>query len=102
MFTSLHTRNYRLFATGQVVSNTGSWMQRVAQDWLVLELTHGSAMALGITTGLQFLPMLFSMYGGMVADRYPKRRILMATQAAMGGLALILGVLALTGAVRIW
>jgi MFS family permease len=102
MFKSLRTRNYRLFATGQVVSNTGSWMQRVAQDWLVLELTHNSGTALGITTGLQFLPMIFSMYGGMVADRYPKRRILMATQAAMGGLALILGVLAITGVVQIW
>lgn len=102
MFRSLRTRNYRLFATGQVISNTGSWMQRVAQDWLVLELTHGSGTALGITTGLQFMPMLFSMYGGMVADRYPKRRILMATQAAMGGLALILGVLAITGLVQMW
>jgi len=102
MFTSLHTRNYRLFATGQVISNTGSWMQRVAQDWLVLQLTHGSGTALGITTGLQFLPMLFSMWGGMIADRYPKRRILLATQAAMGGLALVLGVLALTGVVQIW
>jgi MFS family permease len=102
MFKSLATRNYRLFATGQVVSNTGSWMQRVAQDWLVLQLTHNSGTALGITTGLQFLPMIFSMYGGMVADRYPKRRILMATQAAMGGLALILGVLAITGMVQIW
>jgi MFS family permease len=102
MFGSLRTRNYRLFATGQVVSNTGSWMQRVAQDWLVLQLTHGSGTALGITTGLQFFPMLFSMWGGMVADRYPKRSILMVTQAAMGGLALILGVLALTGTVAIW
>jgi MFS family permease len=92
-----------LFATGQVVSNTGSWMQRVAQDWLVLELTHNSGTALGITTGLQFLPMLlFSLWGGVIADRYPKRRILMATQAVMGGLALILGLLALTGSVRIW
>ncbi|MEP7026459.1 MAG: MFS transporter, partial [Actinomycetota bacterium] len=102
MFGSLRTRNYRLFATGQVISNTGSWMQRVAQDWLVLQLTHGSGTALGITTGLQFFPMLFSMWGGMVADRYPKRRILMVTQAAMGGLALILGVLAITGTVQIW
>ena len=102
MFGSLRTRNYRLFATGQVVSNTGSWMQRVAQDWLVLNLTHNSGTALGITTGLQFAPMLFSLWGGAVADRYSKRRILMVTQALMGGLALILGVLALTGAVRIW
>jgi MFS family permease len=92
-----------LFAGGQVVSNTGSWMQRVAQDWLVLELTHNSGTALGITTGLQFLPLLlFSLWGGVIADRYSKRRILMVTQTAMGGLALILGILALTGTVRIW
>ena len=102
MFGSLHTRNYRLFATGQVISNTGSWMQRVAQDWLVLNLTHNSGTALGITTGLQFAPMLASMWGGVVADRYSKRRILMVTQALMGGLALLLGVLALTGVVQIW
>jgi MFS family permease len=89
--------------TGQVVSNTGTWMQRVAQDWLVLQLTHGSGTALGIATGLQFLPqLLFSLWGGMIADRYPKRRILFATQAAMGALALLLGVLALTGAVAVW
>jgi MFS family permease len=101
-FRSFGTRNYRLFAIGQVVSNSGTWMQRVAQDWLVLELTHGSGTALGIATGLQFLPMLASPWGGAVADRYPKRRILMLTQTAMGLLALILGVLAVTGAVRIW
>ncbi len=102
-FGSLRTRNYRLFAAGQVVSNTGSWMQRVAQDWLVLQLTHDSGMALGLTTGLQFLPLLlFSLWGGMIADRYPKRNILMGTQAMMGVLALILGLLALTGTVRIW
>ncbi|HEU5388366.1 MAG TPA: MFS transporter [Streptosporangiaceae bacterium] len=102
MFGSLANRNYRLFAAGQVISNTGSWMQRVAQDWLVLELTHGSGTALGITTGLQFLPMLASPWGGVIADRYPKRAILMLTQALMGGLAVILGILALTGAARIW
>jgi MFS family permease len=86
-----------------VISNTGTWMQRVAQDWLVLDLTHGSGTALGITTGLQFLPLLlFSLWGGVVADRYSKRRVLMATQASMGVLALILGVLALTHNVAIW
>jgi MFS family permease len=96
-------RNYRLFATGQVISNTGTWMQRVAQDWLVLNLTHGSGTALGIATGLQFLPLLlFSLWGGTIADRYSKRRILMVTQATAGALALILGVLAVTGAVRVW
>jgi MFS family permease len=77
-------------------------MQRVAQDWLVLELTHNSGTALGITTGLQFAPMLASMWGGMIADRYPKRITLMVTQALMGCLALVLGLLALTGTVRIW
>jgi MFS family permease len=78
-------------------------MQRVAQDWLVLQLTHDSGTALGITTGLQFLPLLlFSLWGGVIADRYPKRRILMVTQSVMGVLALILGVLSSTGSVRIW
>jgi len=96
-------RNFRLFATGQVISNTGTWMQRVAQDWLVLDLTHGSGTAVGIATGLQFLPLLlFSLWGGVIADRHPKRRILMATQATMGALALVLGVLAVTGVVRPW
>ncbi|MCW2913956.1 MAG: major facilitator superfamily 1 [Actinomycetia bacterium] len=103
MFRSLRNRNYRLFATGQIVSNTGTWMQRVAQDWLVLELTHSSGTALGITTGLQFLPLLlFGLWGGVIADRYPKRRILMLTQVAMGALALILGVLAITGTAQVW
>jgi MFS family permease len=77
-------------------------MQRVAQDWLVLDLTHGSGTAVGIATGLQFAPMLFSLWGGMIADRYPKRRVLIGTQAAMGALALVLGVLAITGVVRVW
>jgi len=95
-------RNFRLFATGQVISNTGTWMQRVAQDWLVLKLTHSGA-AVGVATGLQFLPLLlFSLWGGMIADRYPKRRVLITTQATMGALALFLGVLAVTGVVRPW
>ncbi len=103
MFSSLRVRNFRLFATGQVISNTGTWMQRVAQDWLVLELTHGSGTAVGIATGLQFLPLLlFSLWGGMIADRYSKRIVLMFTQSAMGALALVLGVLAVTGVVRPW
>jgi MFS family permease len=103
MFSSLGVRNFRLFAVGQVISNTGTWMQRVAQDWLILQLTHGSGTAVGIATGLQFLPLLmFSLWGGMIADRYPKRRVLMVTQASMGALALILGVLAVTGVVQPW
>ncbi|GAB3206949.1 MFS transporter [Marinactinospora thermotolerans] len=103
MFRSLTIRNYRLFAIGQVVSNTGTWMQRIAQDWLVLQLSGGSGMALGLTTALQFLPMLlFGLWGGTLVDRMNKRRLLIATQAAMGVLALILGVLATAGAAQVW
>lgn len=103
VFGSLRVRNYRLFAGGQIVSNTGAWVQRVAQDWLVLELTHNSGTALGITTALQFLPMLlFGLWGGVIADRYPKRRILMCTNVAMSLLALSLGLLTVTGAVEAW
>ncbi|MET7617067.1 MFS transporter [Streptomyces sp. NPDC005408] len=102
MFSSLKIRNYRLFATGQVVSNTGTWMQRIAQDWLVLSLT-GSASAVGITIALQFLPMLlFGLYGGVLADRLPKRQLLVATQTAMGLTGLALAVLTLSGHVQVW
>jgi MFS family permease len=102
-FRSLHVRNYRLFASGQVVSLSGTWAQRVAQDWLVLELSGNSGTALGITTALQFLPMLmFGLYGGLLADRYDKRRLLVWAQAAMAVLALVLGVLDLTGVVQLW
>lgn len=101
-FAALRVRNYRLFFAGQIVSNTGTWMQRIAQDWLVLELTH-SPLAVGITTALQFLPMLlFGLWGGLIADRYPKRRLLLITQASMGALAVLLTVLTLTGAVQVW
>ena len=86
-----------------MVSNTGTWMQRVAQDWLVLVLTAGSGAALGITTGLQFLPvLLLSPYAGVVADRFPKRRLLQVTQLTMAAASLLLGVLTLTGVVQVW
>ncbi|CAM5468131.1 MFS transporter [Streptomyces abikoensis] len=99
MFASLAVRNYRYFFFGQFVSNSGTWMQFVAQDWLVFHLT-GSTLAVGITTALQFLPvLLFGLFGGVAADRYPKRRILLATQGAMGLFAAALAVLTLTGAV---
>lgn len=102
MFSSLKIRNYRLFATGQVVSNTGTWMQRIAQDWLVLSLT-GSASAVGITVALQFLPMLlFGLYGGVLADRLPKRQLLVATQLAMALTGLALAALTLSGHVQVW
>jgi MFS family permease len=101
-FSALKIRNYRLFATGAVVSNTGTWMSRIAQDWLVLSIT-GSSFAVGITTALQFLPMLlFGLYGGVIADRYPKRQILLCTQAALGLLGLLLAGLTLGGVVQVW
>jgi MFS family permease len=101
-FEALKIRNYRYFATGSFISNTGTWMQRVAQDWLVLALT-GSAGALGITTGLQFLPiLLFSPFAGVLADRYSKRTVLTCTQTVMGVTAAVLGVLAVTDTVHVW
>ncbi len=102
-FSSLRVRNYRLYSSGMVVSNVGTWMQRVAQDWLVLQLSGGDGVALGITTALQFLPMaLVSPWGGALADRLPKRGLLMATNTAMAALAVLLGVLDLTGVVEVW
>jgi MFS family permease len=101
-FSSLHTRNYRLFASGQLVSNTGAWVQRIAQDWLVLSLT-GSATAVGITTALQFLPtLLFGLVGGLIADRHSKRTILLATQVGMSSMAAALAILTLTHEVQAW
>nr|WP_231134721.1 MFS transporter [Motilibacter deserti] len=97
----MRIHNYRLFFLGSVVSNTGTWMQRIAQDWLVLQLT-GSGTALGVTTALQFLPvLLFGLYAGVVADRFPKRALLLVTQAVMGTTALVLGVLEVSGAARV-
>ncbi|WP_232676294.1 MFS transporter [Nocardioides sp. R-C-SC26] len=101
-FRSLANPNYRRYAAGSLVSNTGTWMQRVAQDWLVLSL-GGSGVALGITTGLQFLPiLLLSPYAGVVADRLPKRRLLQVTQASMGITAGALGLLAILDLAQIW
>ena len=95
-------RNYRLYFSGQLVSLTGTWAQRVAQDWLVLQLTN-SGTALGIVTALQFAPaLLLSLYGGALADRGDKRRLLLATQTGIGLAALALGLLDVTGAVQIW
>lgn len=101
-FRSLSIRNYRVYAMGALVSNVGTWMQRVAQDWLILVLT-GSGTALGITTGLQLLPaLLFSPVAGVVADRFPKQQVLKCTQLAMAIPAAVLGLLAVTGTVEAW
>ncbi|GAA2809163.1 MFS transporter [Nonomuraea dietziae] len=103
MFRSLRVHNYRLFAAGGIVSNLGTWMQRTAQDWLVLDLTHGSAAALGTTTALQFLPQLmFGLFGGVLADRYPKRPVLIIAQSLMAMLAVTMGVLTVTGSAEVW
>ena len=96
-FSSLRTPNFRIYLTGQFIASTGMWMQSIAQDWLVLQLTH-SPSAVGIAMALQFLPMLLlGMYGGVIADRYPKRRLLMATQTVNGILTTVLAVLTITG-----
>jgi MFS family permease len=103
MFGSLSERNYRLFASGQIVSNIGTWMQRVAQDWLVLELSARSPMALGIATALQFAPTLvLSAWAGMLADRMDKRKLEIVVQTGMGLSALGLGLLVVTDSAALW
>jgi len=104
IFRSLRSFNYRVWAAGALVSNVGTWMQRAAQDWLVLtELTDHSASAVGIVMALQFGPQLLLMpWSGYAADHFNQRRLLMATQATMGALALILGLLTVTGLVQLW
>ncbi len=103
-FRSLRSYNFRLWTAGALVSNIGTWMQRIAQDWHVLtQLTHHDASALGIVIGLQFAPLLLLLpWTGSAADRLDQRKLLMATQAAMGALALILGALTISGVVQLW
>jgi len=101
-FRSMSVRNFRLYFAGQFVSATGTWMQAIAQMWLVLQLT-GSGVALGVTTALQFTPMLVAgAWGGVIADRMDKRRLLIATQVLSGGLALLLGSITALGVVELW
>jgi MFS family permease len=101
-FSSLRIRSYRLFAAGQAFSNIGTWVQRTAQDWLVLGLT-GSATSVGLATTLQLGPtVLLGLLGGLVADRYPKRRILLCTQTTMASLAALLSLLALSHHLQVW
>jgi MFS family permease len=104
IFQSLENHNYRLWAGGAIVSNVGTWMQRTAQDWLVLtQLTHNNATKMGVVMALQFGPQLLLLpITGFAVDHLDRRKILLATQAAMGALALGLGVLTITGLVQIW
>ncbi|MEP6649314.1 MAG: MFS transporter [Lapillicoccus sp.] len=103
-FASLSVRNYRIYASGSLVSNVGTWMGRVGQDWLVLtQLTDHSSSALGLVTGLQFLPfLLLAPVTGMIADRFSKRHVLMTTQSFLALSAMALAVLTLTGHVELW
>jgi len=102
MFASLANPNYRRYAGGQAISVIGTWMQSVAQSWLVLELTD-SGTALGVTVALQTLPvLLLGPYAGVIADRMDKRRLMMGLQAMMAALALVLGLLTLTHVVSLW
>ena len=101
-FTSLAVPNYRRYFGGQIVSLSGNWMQIVAEMWLVLTLT-GSGFAVGVTSALQFLPLLLlGAWGGLVADRFPKRSVLMVTQTLMALPALTLAAVTLAGAVQAW
>lgn len=101
-FSSLKVPNYRLYFAGQSISLIGTWMQMTAQSWLVLTLTHSST-ALGLTVALQALPvLLFGPYGGVIADRADKRRLMIALQIAMGIEALLLGLLVVSGSARYW
>jgi MFS family permease len=103
MFRALRVHNFRRYASANLVSLTGTWMQRIGQDWLVLQLSHGSGTALGLITALQFGPVLvLGMAGGVVADRYDKRRVLQITQGLMGALALALGLLVAGGVIALW
>lgn len=104
VFRSLRNVNYRIWAAGALVSNVGTWMQRTAQDWLVLtQLTRHNAAAVGTVMALQFGPQLLLLpWTGFAADHYNQRKLLMATQAVLGVLALMLGLLTVTGIVQLW
>ncbi|MDQ1479240.1 MAG: hypothetical protein QOI44_101, partial [Actinomycetota bacterium] len=102
-FRSLHNPNYRLYFIGQTVSVSGTWMQQLAQVWLILQLTDKNGTAIGLVTAFQFLPMLLlGSWGGVLADRFDKRKLLFGTQIAAGILALALGIIVSTGAAAVW
>jgi MFS family permease len=103
MFEALANRNYRLYFSGGIVSNVGTWAMRIAQDLLVAKLSHNNGTVIGIVTGLQFLPvLLLSLWGGVLADRFPKRSLLMLTQLGLGITSGALGLLDVAGVVQIW
>jgi MFS family permease len=102
-FRAISVRNYRLYFIGQVISVSGTWMQTVSQAYLILFLLHGTGVDVAIATSLQFLPLLLlGPFGGLIADRLDKRKVLYATQGTAGVLALVLGVLAATHSATLW
>jgi MFS family permease len=102
-FRSLTVRNYRLFASGQLIKLIGVWMMYIAQDWLVLELTDNSPTALGLVTAAQFLPVLgLTLYAGSLADRFDKRKLLVISNGAWAVLAIIQAILVATGVIQMW
>lgn len=101
-FASLKIRNYRLYMTGQAISTTGTWMQNIAMSWLVLKMT-GSGTALGVVIALQFLPLLLlGPWGGVIVDRFPKRRILYITQSVQGVVSILIAILVFTNSATLW
>lgn len=103
MFVSLQVRNYRLFFAGQVVSNIGTWMQRIAQDWLVFQLSGHNPVVLGVAVALQFIPtVLLSLWAGVLADRMDKRRLCIVIQSGIAVQAGVLGLLDVSGVVVLW
>jgi len=101
-FSSLSVRNYRLFMSGQAISQCGTWMQTIAISWLVLEITH-SGTILGLAIAAQFIPiLLFGMWGGVIADKFNKRKIVLATQSSLAALAFIFGVIVLSHNMHLW
>jgi MFS family permease len=101
-FPSLENRSFRLLLSGLLVSGTGGWIQRIAQDWLVLTMTD-SPTAVGVVTAFQFVPtLLLGLHGGLLADRFPKRNLLLATQVSMALTAAALAALTLSGVVQVW
>ena len=96
-FESLHIRNFRLFFVGQVISQCGTWMQTIALGWLVAQLSHNNGVAIGLALALQFIPtLLFGVWGGVLADRFDKRTVLLFTQSAMATVAVLLAVVDLS------
>jgi MFS family permease len=102
-FQSMHVRNFRLFFVGQLISQCGTWMQTIALGWLVLHLSHNSGFAIGLAIALQFIPtLLFGVWGGVIADRFDKRKVLLCTQVAMAVVAVLFTVVDLTNVVQLW